>query len=251
MSSEYTVYTPREFGRSDRKTGSETKDYKAKAFETHPEQTVAKVAEQSELHFKLDRNVASQLGIEAKQQKEFEAKVQKEIDRRWQISKEKAEVEGFTKGLEDGKKEAYLAEKPRIDDKLAKLDAFLQEADKLKEKIFLANEAFLMGLIAQVARMVALKEVELDKDYLHRVVVNLLNQLGTKEDLKIFVSEQDAAVIEGLKAAVEKEFGKLSNTTFERSAQIPPSGCKIETRFGVIDAAVQTQIENVMQALKT
>lgn len=250
MSGDYTVYTPRNFGTKE-KTSGLAADYEPAAFTTHPQQDVAKIAEKNEAHFHLDRNVSTQMGLEAKQQKEFAAKVQKEIERRWEITKEKAEVEGFTKGLEEGKKEAYQAEKPRIDEKLARLDAFLQSCDKMKEKIFTANEAFLMEIIAQVARMVVLREVEVDKDYLHRVVISLLNQLGTKEDIKIFVAEQDAAVIDGLKAAVEKEFGKLSNTVYERSTQVPPGGCKIETRFGVVDASLQTQIENVMRSLRT
>jgi flagellar assembly protein FliH len=248
MSGEVTDYKPREFGSG--KNGG-LKEFKAKSFETHPEQAVTKVAEKEESRFKLDHHVASQLGIEARHQQEFDEKVRKEIERRWQATKEKAEVEGYTKGLDEGKKEAFQAEKPRIEEKLGKLDKFLLETDKLKETIFKANETFLMGLIAQVARMVVLKEVELDKEYLNRVVISLLNQLGTKEDLKIFVSEQDAVVIDGLKAAVEKEFGKLNNTSFERSTQVPVGGCKIETRFGVVDAAVQTQIDNVMRSLKT
>lgn len=251
MSGEYTTYTPRDFrsGKSGEASGI-AKEHKARTFETHPDQQVSKIAEKREQHFHLDSIVSNQLGLEAKQKKEFEELVQKEIDRRWQISKEKAEVEGFTKGLEEGKKDAILAEKPRIEEKLARVEAFLQNCDKMKERIFTTNESFLMDLIAQVARMVVLKEVEIDKEYINRVVISLLNQLGTKEDIKIFVSESDAAVIDGLKAAVEKEFGKLSNTTFERSTQVLPGGCKIETRFGVVDAAVQTQIENVMRSLK-
>lgn len=224
--------------------------YQETNFSVAPEQTVTKTTEQKVNNFRLDKNVASQLGIEEKERKSFEAKIQKEIDKRWLQTREKAEVEGYTKGLEEGKKEAYAAELPRIQERLAKLDHILQEFDNNKQKIFAANESFLMQIISQVARMVVLKEVAIDKEYIHRVVIALLNQLGTKEDIKIFLSESDFANMESLRASVEKEFGKLSNTSIEVSQEIPAGGCKIETRFGVVDASVQTQIENITKALQ-
>ncbi len=108
-----------------------------------------------------------------------------------------------------------------------------------------------MDLIARVAGMVALKEVELDQDYIRRVVMALLQQLGTKDDLKILLSEPDARNIDMLRSMIEKEYGKLTNTVIEASPDIEVGGCKIETRFGVVDASVATQIENVMKALKS
>ena len=220
------------------------------SFQSHPTQTVDKVAHAKIAHFEIDSLVSRQLGIEKIQKEEVEARIQKELERRWQLLKEKAEVEGYTAGLEEGKKLAYQAELPRIQEKVLRMDNFLQECDKLREKIFTANESFLMDIIAQVARQVILKELETDQEYLKRVVLALLTQLGTKEDIKIFVSEADSKNIEALQQAVGKEFGKLNNTVYEVSPDVNAGGCKIETRFGVVDANLQTQIENVMKALR-
>lgn len=248
----FTPYVPRNLDakKAEAAKPAGVQEFQPKAFEAHPAQRVVDIGEKELPHFHLDSRVAEQLGIEEKRRIEFEQRVQSEIERRWQKSSEKAQVEGFQSGLEKGKKQAYEAELPRIKEKLDRLESVLQECDKMREKIFLANEAFVMDLIAQVARMVALKEVELDKDYLHRVVVSLLNQLGTREDMKITVSDIDFATIEDLRLSVEKEFGKLANTAWEHSPRVPVGGVKIETRFGVVDASVQTQIENLMRALK-
>lgn len=244
----FQKYEFREFEKAESKP--DAAPYQAKRFDVQPEQAAAAAGARKPVHFALDQNVVGQLGIEEKERQAAELRVQKEIDRRWEQARDKAEVEGYTRGLEEGKREAVQAEAPRIKERLARLDHLLQEFDKAKERIFLANEAFLMELIAQVARMVVLKEVELDREYLHRVVIALIQQLGTREDMKIYLSEADYGNLEQLKQAVEKEFGKLSNTTIEAGPEIPAGGCKIETRFGVVDASVQTQIENVMKALK-
>jgi flagellar assembly protein FliH len=211
----------------------------------------ADTAHKKKGHFHLDNAVAGQLGIDQREREQQEAYLEKELSRRWEKMSEQAEAAGYTKGLEEGKAEAYKAELPRINERMAKFDLILRELDGSREKIFVANEGFLMDLIARVAGMVALKEVEVDRDYVRRVVLALLQQLGTKDDLKILLSETDAMNIDVLRSAIEKEYGKLTNTVIEASAEIAAGGCKIETRFGVVDASVATQIENVMKAIKS
>lgn len=249
MTTGFQKYEFRELG-AGKADASAAKPYQERRFDVQPEAAVSQAGIRKAEHFRLDKNVAGQLGIEEKERQAAEERIQKEIEKRWETLKEKAEVEGYTKGLEEGKKEAYQAEAPRIQERIAKIEHLLQEFDQARERIFLANEAFLMDIISQVARMVILREVEVDKEYLHRVVIALIQQLGTREDMKIWISEPDFQNLEELKRAIEKEFGKLSNTTIEASSGIPVGGCKIETRFGVVDASVQTQIENVMKALK-
>mgnify|MGYP003341107650 FL=1 len=179
------------------------------------------------------------MGIEERKTKEHEARILEELERRWEQVSEKAEVSGYTRGLEEGKAEAYKAELPRIRERVEKLEGLLSAFDSYREKIFAVNESFLMDLIAEVAGMIVLKEVEVDRDYIRRLVTTLLHQLGSKDDIKIHLSEADFANVEALRQAIDKEFGKLNNTTIEVSEEIPVGGCKIETRFGVVDASVE------------
>lgn len=224
--------------------------YQEPTFHVGVSEQEADTAHKKASHFHLDTAVAGQLGIDERERQAQEARMEKELARRWEQASEQAEAAGYTKGLQEGKAEAYKAELPRINERVVRLENLLREFDGFRERIFTANEGFLMDLIARVAGMVALKEVEVDPDYIRRVVMALLQQLGSKDDLKIYLSEPDAANIESLRAAIEKEFGKLQNTSIETSPEIPVGGCKIETRYGVVDASVATQIENVMKSLK-
>ena len=227
------------------------------AIDFHPEKmdepsakSVDNLSSRRNQGFCLDEKVMEQLGLEKREQQRIENNLRIEFEKRWEQMKERAEAEGFSKGLEDGKQEAFHAELPRIQEKLESLNRLTQELDKLREKIFVANEAFLMDLIGQVARVVTLREVELDQEYIHRLVVALLQQLGTKEDLKIYVSERDAVNIQALKEILGKEFGKLTNTTIEVAKDLSGGGCRNETRFGVVNASVQTQIDNIAHSLR-
>jgi flagellar assembly protein FliH len=240
-----------DFSKKAASQAPEVRPYQEPQFEAHVNAKQVDAIHQKKESFRLDAIVVDQLGIEDRERQEQEARIRKELERRWEQTAEKAEVAGYTHGLEEGKAEAFKAEMPRIRERLDRLDHLLRSFDSYREKIFTANEGFLMELIAEVAGMVVLKEVQLDRDYVHRLVTTLLNQLSTKEDIKIHLSEADFANVEALRRAIDKEFGKLQNTTIEVSPEVPVGGCKIETRFGVVDASLAAQIENIKGALKS
>jgi flagellar assembly protein FliH len=233
-----------------RTTGAGAQPYAEPRFEKHVNAAQVDGVHKKTESFHLDNIVVDQLGIQEREKEAQESRLRKELERRWEQAAEKAEVAGYTRGLEEGRAEAFKAELPRIKERVEKFEHLLRELDTFREKIFIANESFLMDLIAQVAGMVVLKEVQLDKDYVRRLVITLLQQLGTKEDLKIHLSEFDFANAELLRGALEKEFGKLSNTTIEASSDVPMGGCRIETRFGVVDASLAAQIENIQKSMK-
>ncbi|MCO5144468.1 MAG: FliH/SctL family protein [Oligoflexia bacterium] len=235
----------------EEKTIYQAKPYVQKKFDTEASHTVVQTSDIKKDRFFLDETVAGQLGIEEKKRKEFEDKINAEINRRWELTKEKAEVEGFTKGLEEGKSEAYKAEAPRIKERLEKLDNILATFDSCKEKIFLTNEALLIEVIGKIAKMIVLKEVSIDGEYVKRLVIHLLQEIGEKDDLVISLSKEDSENIESLKTAIQQEFGHLKHTVFEISDSLSKGSCQVETKYGVIDASVSTQIEKALESIKS
>lgn len=232
-------------------TAGQEQDFVPQKFEVDTKSSVSHVAHNIQASkFELNPMMAHAIGVEEEADARKEEKIKVELEKRWEILRAKAEVDGFQAGLEEGKKEAYLAERPRIEAQLGRLESIVSELTGMREKIFQENEHFIMELIAQVMRTILLKEVTQDQDYLRRVLVAILAQTGARQDIRILISEQDRRLIDGLHMLLEKEFGKLSNTSIEASADIAPAGCKVETRFGVVDATLQTQIDNIVQTLR-
>jgi len=248
MTREVKTYEYQDLTKKASSTG--VRAYEEPKFEAHINAKKVDAIHKKAESFQLDSMVVDQLGMDERERQEQESRIRKEMERRWEQAAEKAEVAGYTRGLEEGKAEAFKAEMPRIRERLEKLDHLLQSFDSYRDKIFAANESFLMDLIAEVAGTIVLKEVEVDRDYVRRLVTTLLQQLGTKDDIKIHLSEADFANVETLRQSIEKEFGKLNNSSIEISAEVPVGGCKIETRFGLVDASIAAQIENVKRALK-
>lgn len=193
--------------------------------------------------------IAGQLGLEEKELARVQAEIEKEIERRWIEAKEKSEVEGFTAGLAAGKKEAILAEKPRIEERLKRMDLLLAQIDQQTKLIFTANEDFLMGLLAQLLRAITLREIELDKEYTKRLVLHLIGQLSEKSDLVLTISDKDVQGMHALSQAIEHKFSTLRNLRLQQSPELSPGSCRLETKTVALDASVEEQIRNAMKVL--
>ena len=75
----------------------------------------------------------------------------------------------------------------------------MQSIDTQRQRIFVDNEEFLMKLLAQVLRLIALKEIELDKDYLRRLILAMIQQLGEKAEIVLTIGDLDLANIQKLR----------------------------------------------------
>src|SRR5207302_3843338 len=103
------------------------------------------------------------------------------------------------------------------EERLIFLENFFGEVDAAKSDIFRANERFLVELVFRIARMVILKELTTDKDYLLRLAKELIDRVGLKENIKVKINPEDSATIGMLKEGLEKAVAGLKNLSIEAS----------------------------------
>ncbi len=224
--------------------------FAAQSFPHDPEELVLDVAETKVGRFRVHNLIEDQLGLVAREKNKNEAIIKKEIDNRWIATKEKAEVEGYTEGLNLGKVEAYKAEEPRISERLKLLDTLLTDMANQREFIFRHNEKFLMDILAQILRVIALKEIELDPDYVQRLILHLLEQLSSTDDIRVLVSEADYENVGQLREKISREKPEFKHLNFEMNPDILKGSCRVETRSIVIDGSIEEQIRNAMTVLQ-
>ncbi len=194
--------------------------------------------------FKLNELVKGPLSVleeeEIRIQDEVERRVNEELDR----LRETAKKEGFLQGFAEGKKEAtnvtLLTAKPMIE----KFDQFLKEFESQREMLFKANEDLIGKMVYWIAKMVTLKELKEDHDYTKRLIMNLLDRIGTRENIKIFVGMQVYSAAEKLKTDLAQSLGQLKNISIELDSSIQDLGCRMETDYCEVDARISTQLEN-------
>lgn len=185
--------------------------------------------------------------------REEELRIQKEIAKRLneQLGKVREEVkkEAFETGFEEGKKlgqqEVLAASKPM----LSSLERLIKQFESMSLDVFRANEEFLIHMVYRLAKSIILREIKEDKDYVRRLTETVLERLGTRENIKVFVSPKEISATQTLKQDLAQNLGELKNISIEIDSEIETAGCRIETDFGEVDARIEVQLENLAQTL--
>jgi flagellar assembly protein FliH len=160
-----------------------------------------------------------------------------------------AAKQGYDEGLKQGHEEAFRRFREEAAERIRSFDLFLAEAETAKEQIYRANERFLIETVFRVSKMVLLKELTTDKEYVTRLARDLIERVGVRENIRIKISPSDMDTAALLKEGLEKSLGTLKNLNIEPSAQVQGGGCIVETEWNAIDASIQTQLQGIYDAL--
>jgi flagellar assembly protein FliH len=204
---------------------------------------------QRERRFSLNPLLKEPLSIEEEERRVIEEKVAARIAAVSEEARAKAREEGYKAGLEQGHQEAYQRFAQESVERLTNFDAMLAEAENAKQEIYRANERFLMELVFRIAKMVTLKEVATDKDYVVRLARELIERIGVRENIRIRIHPEDAKTADIIKPGLEAALGTLKNLSLEASPQVKRGGCIVETEWNAIDASLETQFQGVYDAL--
>ncbi|MCM2277266.1 MAG: FliH/SctL family protein [Oligoflexia bacterium] len=232
-------------GNAPRDYGSLKKKYGALAV-TDPDH---RKPGQKDKRFALHELVRGPLSVEEEERRALEERVQARVNAIREEARAEASRQGYEEGLKNGHAEAFRRFREEGAERLARLDEVLAAAEAAKEEIFRANEKFLLELVYRIARMVLLKELATDKEYLLRLTRELIERMGVRENITIRIHPDDKESLTMLKEGLDQAFGGLKNLNIEVSAQLSRGGCTVETAWNAIDASIETQLSGVYAAL--
>jgi flagellar assembly protein FliH len=199
--------------------------------------------------FSINPLLRDPLAVETEERRVIDERVRVQIeDIKEQSSAEGAE-RGYQAGLKKGYEEAFVQFKTESSDRLASFESLLKSFEGLKHEMFKANERFLLETIFRISKMVLLKELQTDDKYLLRLCSELVERVGTKDNITVRLSAQDQKTIEMLRDELPKMMGEMKNLRFETSDQVIDGGCSIETQWSAIDATIDTQLKGIYEAL--
>lgn len=179
--------------------------------------------------------------------------IEKEVNAKIESMSSKAQQDGFAKGVEEGKKqgheEAVLQFKNDSKSLMDRFESLVGEFEGTKESIFKTNERFIQEMIFRIAKMIALKEIKQDPQYVLRLAAEIIEKVGVKENISIKMHPSDEEQVSKVREGLISKFGELRNLTIETSPQVRLGGCVIETSLNLIDASIETQLENIHRAV--
>lgn len=204
---------------------------------------------QKDRRFSLNPLLREPLSVEQEETRAIEQKVQKRVKELADESKAVGRVVGYEEGWKRGYAEAIEKVKAEGSESIGRLNEFLVSAENCREQIFKANESFLIELVFRISRMVLLKELTVDPDYILRLFKEIIGQLGTKENILMRISKEDAGLIESLQAGLIKSFGPMKGLNIQVSDQLGQGSCQVETEWSTMDGSIDKQLQGIYEAL--
>lgn len=189
------------------------------------------------------------LSIEEEEEVRVQGEIQRRLDLKLEAIREEVKSEAYKEGHAAGKEAARTEVLDAAKPQLEHFHAMVKLFENAKTEIFKANEQLILKIITQVAKSIVLRELKEDPEYTKRLIINLLERLGTRENVKILVSSQVFSAVDGLKRDLAQSLGQLKNITVEADPEIQDKGCRVETEFGEVDADIAIQLKSIEEQL--
>lgn len=199
--------------------------------------------------FHVDSVLQEILDSDESAEAELEGRVAARLAEVQAAAEEEARRRGHEAGFEAGRGEALAQYQVDAQEKLAQLDAFIANVESHKNHLYKAQERFLLEVIQRMAEAVIHREVATDKEYLLRLVHDVIENVGAKEQIKILVNPGALEMVYAVIPELEKKYATLKSISVEPNAQLELTDCAIETDWNRVDATLATQMESLKQAL--
>ena len=209
-----------------------------------------KKPEQKASRFALERSVVDSLELEKEERKLVQGEINAQVERLREEARKDGEKKGYDEGLEKGVEKAYNQFKSDADSRLQRLDRILEEFDGMKATLFHQNEKFFVDLAFQMAKMLALKEINADREYVVRLARQVFEETGIRENIRIQVHPRDLEAMESAREGIEKSLGALKNLKIEASDRVRDGGVRLESEWNSIDASIATQLERLKDSIE-
>jgi flagellar assembly protein FliH len=155
------------------------------------------------------------------------------------------EREAFAKGHAQGERAGVEAATRRAQAVLSRLTQTVEEMAGLRTELVQKTERQVVQLALAIAGRVLRREVSMDRELLVAIALVALERLGESTSATIRLNPDDHAFLGG-------DHPQGGNDAFVRIAADPlvaPGGCLVQSDFGLIDAGIDAQLEEIASAL--
>lgn len=164
------------------------------------------------------------------------------------LIREQARQDGYEEGLRTAHEE--MEEDRRL--ALEQNQLIIEEARKMKLQILKSAEPDIIRLVMAISKKVIASELKTNPDIIVNVVREAINYLDNPQNIKVYVnpSELDKLLHLGNLDSLNDIGSQAINTEIRGDSRITPGGCVIESENGIVDARIETKIQNIEKGLQ-
>jgi len=152
----------------------------------------------------------------------------------------------FEQGLTEGKN---LAERGLFNVFKA-LRTSSEQIISLREKILRESEDELLHLIMLIARKIIIREISQDRTLLANFVHNAVAGLPENDEIIVRINPDDYALITSGHEEIMPNDPRQNKMSLKPDPGIMVGCCKVETSMGVVDATLDSQLDEIYRSMK-
>ncbi|EKD27765.1 MAG: hypothetical protein ACD_79C00585G0003 [uncultured bacterium] len=177
---------------------------------------------------------------------ELQSMLQKEIFKRHIAAKEK---EAYERGIKDGIDQGFKQRNEDVLSLISTLKNVKEDFNNVKFDILRGYEPKLVDLALKIAEKVLGRELETGGVKLSNIISPILSKIPGVTKLIIKVNPKDFSILKEMYKDISQE---LTGADIEiiPDAKITAGGCLLETDMGMVDATIETRLEQIKESIK-
>ncbi|NLS45400.1 MAG: hypothetical protein GX969_06650 [Firmicutes bacterium] len=157
---------------------------------------------------------------------------------------EKAYTEGFEEGRVTGENKA-LEEASAL---LRYLKELGQAIASSQEKIIASTEESIGKLALAAAAKIVKREIEMDESIIQTIVRESLKAIKGSNSIKVKINAKDVDRIRDYKDVLIRTVDNITDFEIIEDPRVKQGGCIVETDLGIVDARIESQLEELGRA---
>lgn len=189
---------------------------------------------------------AEQMLLEAKEQIEAWWNERREQD---EHLVEAVKSEAFNEGFEEGKQQAEIALKSKIDEMMNEASSVLKQAYVEKERIIQEAEPFLVALSCSIAEKIIDKQLSIEPEYTVELIKSSLARKREQGILTLCVAPSQFDFVQSAREELSLVIDSQAELQILPDPTVQDRGCVIRSSFGSVDARIDTQLAEIKKEL--
>lgn len=161
----------------------------------------------------------------------------------------KHQEEGHQQGYQSGKVQAQQEVRAEWEQNLEEASSILKDAYRTREQIIQEAEPFIVELSCSIAEKIIDKQLSLEPEMVLEIIKRTLSRRREQGEITLCVSPANLSFVQAAREELNATIDSQAELVIIPDSSVKDEGCVIRSKFGSIDARIDTQLSEIKREL--
>ena len=166
-----------------------------------------------------------------------------------ELIREHHREEGHQQGYQSGIVQAQQEVRVEWEHNLEEASTILKDAYRTREQIIQEAEPFIVELSCNIAEKIIGKQLSLEPEVVLEIITRTLSRRREQGEITLCVSPANLAFVQAAREELNATIDSQAELVIIPDSSVKDEGCVIRSKFGSIDARIDTQLSEIKREL--